>query len=198
MTDAGVRLDPDWLSHLLAQLVADDRRRERLLPADPRSRPSSARMGATVLPVARRRRARARSCRRVARCCSDARPGERVGGYPEWLDYCEDLVFDLALQARRRTLRVCPDGHRLVSAARVAASAFFGSTTCTRAATAKPTCGRGATRSATRPTCWRLLVAAAVAGAGRWLLALGGAGCIRAARTRVSTVEPAISTREAA
>jgi hypothetical protein len=21
-----------------------------------------------------------------------------VGGYPEWLDYCEDLVFDLALQ----------------------------------------------------------------------------------------------------
>ena len=23
---------------------------------------------------------------------------ERVGGYPEWLDYCEDLVFDLALR----------------------------------------------------------------------------------------------------
>ena len=21
-----------------------------------------------------------------------------MGGYPEWLDYCEDLVFDLALQ----------------------------------------------------------------------------------------------------
>jgi GT2 family glycosyltransferase len=23
---------------------------------------------------------------------------ERAGGYPEWLDYCEDLVFDLALK----------------------------------------------------------------------------------------------------
>jgi hypothetical protein len=23
---------------------------------------------------------------------------ERVGGYPEWLDYCEDLVFDFALK----------------------------------------------------------------------------------------------------
>jgi GT2 family glycosyltransferase len=23
---------------------------------------------------------------------------EKVGGYPEWLDYCEDLVFDLALK----------------------------------------------------------------------------------------------------
>ena len=23
-----------------------------------------------------------------------------VGGYPEWLDYCEDLLFDLALRDR--------------------------------------------------------------------------------------------------
>jgi cellulose synthase/poly-beta-1,6-N-acetylglucosamine synthase-like glycosyltransferase len=26
---------------------------------------------------------------------------EAVGGYPEWLDYCEDLVFDFALKAAR-------------------------------------------------------------------------------------------------
>jgi glycosyltransferase involved in cell wall biosynthesis len=25
---------------------------------------------------------------------------QAVGGYPEWLDYCEDLIFDLALRAR--------------------------------------------------------------------------------------------------
>ncbi len=24
---------------------------------------------------------------------------EKVGGYPEWLDYCEDLIFDFALRA---------------------------------------------------------------------------------------------------
>jgi glycosyltransferase involved in cell wall biosynthesis len=28
---------------------------------------------------------------------------EGVGGYPEWLDYCEDLVFDLALKQRGHT-----------------------------------------------------------------------------------------------
>jgi hypothetical protein len=25
---------------------------------------------------------------------------QAVGGYPEWLDYCEDLIFDLALRTR--------------------------------------------------------------------------------------------------
>jgi GT2 family glycosyltransferase len=32
------------------------------------------------------------------------RAWERVGGYPEWLDYCEDVVFDLAL--RRASFRL--------------------------------------------------------------------------------------------
>ena len=55
---------------------------------------------------------------------------QRVGGYPEWLDYCEDLVFDLALQAAGLRVRVRAAGHRLVSAARLAGGVSFGSTTC--------------------------------------------------------------------
>jgi hypothetical protein len=34
---------------------------------------------------------------------------EAVGGYPEWLDYCEDLVFDLALKRQRARFTVAPD-----------------------------------------------------------------------------------------
>jgi GT2 family glycosyltransferase len=34
---------------------------------------------------------------------------ERVGGYPEWLDYCEDLVFDLALRRAGCRFAFAPD-----------------------------------------------------------------------------------------
>jgi glycosyltransferase involved in cell wall biosynthesis len=34
---------------------------------------------------------------------------ESVGGYPEWLDYCEDLVFDLALKTKGATFGFAPD-----------------------------------------------------------------------------------------
>lgn len=33
---------------------------------------------------------------------------EAVGGYPEWLDYCEDLVFDLSLKERGFTFAFSP------------------------------------------------------------------------------------------
>jgi GT2 family glycosyltransferase len=33
---------------------------------------------------------------------------ERVGGYPEWLDYCEDLVFGLALKESGSTVAFVP------------------------------------------------------------------------------------------
>jgi GT2 family glycosyltransferase len=33
----------------------------------------------------------------------------RVGGYPEWLDHCEDLVFDLALRDAGARFVFCPD-----------------------------------------------------------------------------------------
>ena len=34
---------------------------------------------------------------------------ERIGGYPEWLDYCEDVVFDLALRDTHQRLAFVPD-----------------------------------------------------------------------------------------
>ncbi|CAN5330273.1 glycosyltransferase [soil metagenome] len=34
---------------------------------------------------------------------------ERAGGYPEWLDYCEDLVFDLSLKASGSSFAFAPE-----------------------------------------------------------------------------------------
>jgi glycosyltransferase involved in cell wall biosynthesis len=98
-TDAGVRCEPDWLDRLTAPLadpavmtVAG------FFRADPRGALETA-MGATVLPEARDVNpatylpsSRSVAYRRVA--------WEAVGGYPEWLDFSEDVVFDLALRER--------------------------------------------------------------------------------------------------
>jgi glycosyltransferase involved in cell wall biosynthesis len=97
VTDAGIELAPDWLARLLAPF------------ADPtvdvvggffRAAPRTAfeyALGATTLPQAADvdsagflPSSRSVAFRRAA--------WARVGGYPEWLDYCEDLVFDLALR----------------------------------------------------------------------------------------------------
>ncbi len=34
---------------------------------------------------------------------------QAVGGYPEWLDYCEDLVYDFALLEKYRPFAFAPD-----------------------------------------------------------------------------------------
>jgi glycosyltransferase involved in cell wall biosynthesis len=116
-TDAGVRLDPQWLEKLVAPLAP--------LPASPRSdkqgeevcagfflpdvhTPFEVAMGATVLPQ-----------------LEDVQPGkflpssrsvaftkaawQAVGGYPEWLDYCEDLVFDFALLKKYGSFAFAPE-----------------------------------------------------------------------------------------
>ncbi len=99
VTDAGVRLDPAWLEHLLAPLEAAAACQAVagfFLP-DPRS-PFEVAMGAAVLPELRdinpaqfMPSSRSVAFRREA--------VERVGGYPEWLDFCEDLIFDFRLAA---------------------------------------------------------------------------------------------------
>ena len=95
VTDAGVRLDERWLEHLLADLSDDVDVVSGFFRPDAGTVFELA-MGATVLPDVEdidgaRFLPSSRSVlfRRAA--------WERVGGYPEWLDYCEDLVFDLAL-----------------------------------------------------------------------------------------------------
>jgi glycosyltransferase involved in cell wall biosynthesis len=97
VTDAGVRLAPQWL-----EAITDPLRENTAVQvvagwfeADPRTTYEAA-MSATVLP----------SLESVAP--ETFLPSSRsvafrkavwlaVGGYPGWLDYCEDLIFDLRL-----------------------------------------------------------------------------------------------------
>jgi glycosyltransferase involved in cell wall biosynthesis len=95
-TDAGVRLDPAWLAELFGRLTPDVDVVSGFFRPDARTTFQRA-MGAAVLPEIddidpRKFLPSSRSIlfRRWA--------WERVDGYPEWLDYCEDLVFDLALK----------------------------------------------------------------------------------------------------
>src|SRR3569833_21494 len=94
VTDAGVRLDPSWLAALASAAERAD-----VVSGFFRSDPATAfewAMGATVLPALEDVNPSTvlPSCRSVL-FHRDA--WERVGGYPEWLVYCEDLVFDLSL-----------------------------------------------------------------------------------------------------
>lgn len=100
-TDAGVRLAPVWLAELIAPFEsATAGARPDVVSgffvADPQSVFEVA-MGATVLPALRDvKPARFLPSSRSVAFTREA--WQRVGGYPEWLDYCEDLVFDLALK----------------------------------------------------------------------------------------------------
>ena len=98
VTDAGVVLVPHWLATLVAPLEADVAVQVvgGFFEADPRSVFEAA-LGATTLPLIEEiapdrflPSSRSIAFRRTA--------WEAVGGYPEWLDYCEDLVFDLRLK----------------------------------------------------------------------------------------------------
>ena len=96
-TDAGVRLSPRWLEEITApfedagtQIVAG------FFRSDPQTVFETA-MGATVLPELQDIRPDRflPSSRSVA-----FRKGAwaAVGGYPEWLDYCEDLILDFQMR----------------------------------------------------------------------------------------------------
>jgi glycosyltransferase involved in cell wall biosynthesis len=96
-TDAGVCLVPRWLEELTKPLHEDpsvDVVSGFFLP-DPHTIFETA-MGATVLPVEADVRPEhfLPSSRSVA---FRKEAWEQVGGYPEWLDFCEDLVFDFSL-----------------------------------------------------------------------------------------------------
>lgn len=104
VTDAGVRLQPDWLERLVAGFGDGVDVVGGFFEPDPAPGVFEWAMGATVLPAAADvlpdaflPSSRSIAFRREA--------WERVGGYPEWLDYCEDLVFDLGLKTQ---------GYRLV------------------------------------------------------------------------------------
>ena len=108
-TDAGVRLDPAWLQHLLAPFKRDPKTAVVsgfFLPA-PQTTFEVA-LGATVLPEPRDIRPETflPSSRSIA---FRKEAWQSIGGYPEWLDYCEDLVFDFALLEKYRPFAFAPE-----------------------------------------------------------------------------------------
>lgn len=96
VTDAGVRLDPRWLEEMVSHLNVGSHIVAGFFVPDPHTVFETA-MSATVLPQ-----------------LSDVNPAtflpssrsaaftkaawQAVGGYPEWLDFCEDLIFDFKLR----------------------------------------------------------------------------------------------------
>lgn len=123
VTDAGVRCEPTWLEKLVGPLTLNpspppamgeegEGAREPAAVAgffrsDPRTVLETA-MGAAVLPEARdvNPKTYLPSSRSVA-----FRKGvwEAVGGYPEWLDFCEDVVFDLNVRERFGPFAFAPE-----------------------------------------------------------------------------------------
>ena len=100
VTDAGVRLAPGWLQALTEPLLADAQVQAvaGFFCADPQSTFELA-LGATTLPL--RSEIDARSFLPSSRSVAFRKSAwQAVGGYPEWLDHCEDLVFDLRLRER--------------------------------------------------------------------------------------------------
>ena len=100
VTDAGVRLAPDWLQQLTEPLLADAQAQAvaGFFCADPQSTFELA-LGATTLPL--RNEIDARHFLPSSRSVAFRKSAwQAIGGYPEWLDHCEDLVFDLRLRQR--------------------------------------------------------------------------------------------------
>jgi len=96
VTDAGVRLEPDWLAALLSGLAVDVDVVSGFFRAEAATTFELA-LGATTLPAVED--IDARNFLPSSRSVLFRRAvWAGVGGYPEWLDYCEDLVFDLDLR----------------------------------------------------------------------------------------------------
>ena len=123
-TDAGVWLDPQWLEKLVEQMAPTPTRASVHFSV-PRSgeqgrevcagffrpdvhTPFDVAMGATVLPQLDDVQPEKflPSSRSVA---FTKAAWQAVGGYPEWLDYCEDLVFDFALLEKYRPFAFAPE-----------------------------------------------------------------------------------------
>jgi glycosyltransferase involved in cell wall biosynthesis len=100
-TDAGVRFERDWLENLVQPFQEAGDAPDVVcgfFVADPQSVFETA-LGATILPTVKEIRperflpsSRSVAFRRLA--------WEAVGGYPAWMSFSEDLLFDMALKNR--------------------------------------------------------------------------------------------------
>jgi glycosyltransferase involved in cell wall biosynthesis len=99
VTDAGVRCRPAWLERLTAPFAAPGVMAVAGFFCSAPQTVLETAMGATVLPEARDVNpatylpsSRSVAFRRAV--------WEAAGGYPEWLDYSEDVIFDLAVRRK--------------------------------------------------------------------------------------------------
>lgn len=107
VTDAGVVCAPDWLERLTAPVrTGQATHAAGFFTADPRTLFEQA-LGAATLPHAAEINPATflPSSRSV---CFTREVWESAGGYPEWLDYCEDVVFDRAVRARHGAFAFVP------------------------------------------------------------------------------------------
>ena len=161
-TDAGVRLEPTWLEQLVAPWAAGGEPPLAVagffVPDAEGVFPIA--MAATVLPLEDEIDPRTflPSSRSVA---FTKNAWAQAGGYPEWLDYCEDLLFDFALNAQRPEL---PTAFVWAPAARVhfrpaldIARFLDRSTIGMPGAMGRRISGANATRSAMSPTAYSCL-----------------------------------------
>jgi cellulose synthase/poly-beta-1,6-N-acetylglucosamine synthase-like glycosyltransferase len=100
-TDAGTRLETEWLARLVAPFERDPDTQAvaGFFQADPDPRsPFEVAMSAAILPW--RDEIAPATFLPSSRSVAFRRSAwEAIGGYPDWLDYCEDLVFDFRLRA---------------------------------------------------------------------------------------------------
>jgi len=99
VTDAGVRCETEWLERLTAPFAqASVMAVAGFFRSDPANVFETA-MGATVLPEARD--VNPKTFLPSSRSAAFRKSAwELVSGYPEWLDYSEDVVFDLRLREK--------------------------------------------------------------------------------------------------
>ena len=108
ITDAGVVLPADWLTNICEPLLTDSSLdvAAGFFHAAPQNAFEAA-LAAVTLPLAHEIDAakflpssRSIAVRKSAFAA--------VGGYPEWLDYCEDLILDFRLKAQRARFEYLP------------------------------------------------------------------------------------------
>ncbi len=107
-TDAGVWLTPEWLAALVAPLEASPELAAVAgwFVADPQT-PFEVAMGATVLP--QRDEIDPATFLPSSRSVAFRKGAWKAAqGYPEWLDYCEDLIFDFRLRELGGPLAFAP------------------------------------------------------------------------------------------
>jgi glycosyltransferase involved in cell wall biosynthesis len=111
-TDAGVKLEEGWLEALVAPFAGPPDGRfvaavSGWFVAEAHNAFEAA-MGATVLP--HRREIKPATFLPSSRSVAFRKAAwEAAGGYPEWLDYCEDLIFDLRVRQLYGTFPFAPE-----------------------------------------------------------------------------------------